>query len=419
MPSYYIWTIGCQMNKAESDRLGSLLEQRGYRPVAAPESADLVVLNTCVVRQSAEDRVTNKLHLLRRLKASRPGLCIAVTGCFVDSNEAALMKRYPHVDYFFKAGEIPEWLEMAQTGDQLPEHAPVSVYVPIMQGCNNFCSYCIVPYRRGRERSRPLREISDEVRALVSRGAREIILLGQNVDSYGSDLAEGTDLAELLDELNSIDGLLRLRFLTNHPKDMSQKLIERVARLDKVCEHINLPVQAGDNAILEAMRRNYSVEHYCSLVERIRSAVPDVALTTDLIVGFPGEGEAQFLNSYRLIEKLRFDAVHVACYSPRKGTLAERQMQDDVPADEKKRRLTLIEELQEKIVTEINERLMGRGVEVLVDARIGGKWRGRTRSDKLVFFNAPGDYLGRLVSVRIERTGPWSLQGSLLGAADK
>ena len=287
MPQYHIWTIGCQMNKAESERLGSFFEQRGYRATATTEEADVIVLNGCVVRQSAENRIINKLHALKSLKMGRPSLTLALTGCLVNSDIEQLEKKFPHVDYFFKPGDYPQWLEKAEWTHALPQHPSPSVYVPIIQGCNNFCSYCIVPYRRGRERSRPLAEITSEVRELVRRGAREVTLLGQNVDSYGHDLPDKPDLADLLDELSTIAGFTRLRFLTNHPKDMSTKLIETVAHLDKVCRQINLPVQSGNNDILKAMRRGYTAEHYRQLIAELRSNIPDIALSTDVIVGFP------------------------------------------------------------------------------------------------------------------------------------
>jgi len=410
--SYHIWTIGCQMNKAESERLGSLLEQRGYRSTTEPEKADLIILNTCVVRESAENRVINKLHLLRRLKQRRPELQIAVTGCFVSPDQTALMKTFPYIDFFFMAGELPPWLHKINAADLIPQISPVIVYIPITQGCNNFCTYCIVPYRRGRERSRPLTEITAEAQELVRRGAKEIILLGQNVDSYGHDLPDKPDLADLLLDLSEIDDLVRLRFLTSHPKDMKQKLIHTIASLDKVCEHINLPVQAGDDTILSAMNRGYDTARYRRLVAEIRESIPHIALSTDLIVGFPGESDEQFRHSVDLLSEIRYDTVHVACYSPRAGTIAAK-MPDDVPASEKNRRLHVIEELQEDIVTDINNRLLGRTVDVLVEGKIRGKWRGRTRSDKLVFFEAPGDYRGLLVDIKIDKTGPWSLHGIL------
>jgi tRNA-2-methylthio-N6-dimethylallyladenosine synthase len=411
MPHYHIWTIGCQMNKAESERLGSLLEERGYQSIAEPEDADIVIVNSCVVRESAESRVTNKLHTLRHLKKQHPQMTIAVTGCFVDSDETALKKAYPHVDYFFKAGDLPQWIDDIRPRELLPERPPVSVYVPIMQGCNNFCSYCIVPFRRGKERSRPVAEISTEAAELVGRGAREIVLVGQNVDSYGQDLAEKPDLADLLGTLQEIDGLFRLRFLTNHPKDMSHKLIEQVGRLPKVCPHLNLPVQAGDDATLELMKRGYTVDRYRGLIADIRRTVPNIALSTDIIVGFPSETVKQFQHTVDLLQEIRFDAVHVACYSTRSGTFAARHFTDDVPPTEKSRRLGVVERLQEKIATEINDELLGQTVEVLVEGRTKGKWHGRTRSDKLVFFHAPGDYVGQLTRVNIDRASPWSLQG--------
>ncbi|MDD5039401.1 MAG: MiaB/RimO family radical SAM methylthiotransferase [Dehalococcoidales bacterium] len=413
MPKYYIWTIGCQMNKAESERLGSVFEQRGYQSTAIPDEADIIVLNSCVVRQSAENRVINKLKALEPLKRLHPGLTLAVTGCLVNSDTEQLKKKFPSVDYFFKPGDYPQWLEKAIGWPALPQSPPPSFYIPIIQGCNNFCSYCIVPYRRGRERSRTATEIISEVKELVHRGVKEVTLLGQNVDSYGHDLPEKSDLADLLDGLNGIDGLARIRFLTNHPKDMSTKLIEAVARLDKVCEQICLPLQSGSNESLKAMRRGYTTEHYLQLIAEIRGKIPGIALSTDIIVGFPSESVQQFEETVSLLSELKFDTVHVACYSPRAGTIAARELKDNIPPSEKKRRLNIIEQLQEGIATEINARLLGKTVEILVEGKKESKWQGRTRTDKLLFFSGKGDYQGQLVNVRIEKTGPWSLQGKI------
>ena len=413
MPQYYIWTTGCQMNKAESERLGSFFEQRGYQATATAEQADIIVLNGCVVRQSAENRLINKLTAFKSRKGLRPNLTLAVTGCFVNSNIEQLKRDFPQVDYFFKPGDYPQWLEKTECTQALPQHPPPSVYVPIIQGCDNFCSYCIVPYRRGRERSRPVAEITSEVKELVSRGAKEVTLLGQNVDSYGHDLPDKPDLADLLNELNTIDGLARLRFLTNHPKDMSTKLIEAVAYLDKVCEQISLPVQSGNNDILNAMRRDYTVGHYRRLSAEIRRKIPEVALSTDVIVGFPSESKEQFQQTFNLLSELRFDTVHIAAYSPRPGTIAARELEDNIPVPEKQKRLNMIEQLQENIATEINTRLMDKTVEVLVEGKQKGKWQGRTRSSKRVFFSDDGDCLGQLVNIRIEKTSPWSLQGKV------
>jgi tRNA-2-methylthio-N6-dimethylallyladenosine synthase len=411
MAKYHIWTIGCQMNKAESASLGSYFEELGYQITDSAAEADLIVLNSCVVRQHAEDRVVNKLHALKALKQAKPKLTLAVTGCLVNADTARLKERFPQVDHFFKPGERPGWLEGEGWGKILPQNPAPCSYVPIIQGCDNFCAYCIVPYRRGREKSRPLPEIVSEVRELVGRGAREVTLLGQNVDSYGHDLPGKPDLADLLVELNPIEGLWRIRFLTNHPKDMSPHLIKAIAELDRVCEQVNLAVQAGSNEILKAMKRGYTIEQYRQLIADIRDKIPEIALSTDVIVGFPGETGEQFRQTAELLSELKFDTVHVAAYSPRPGTFAARNLADDVPAAEKKQRLNEVESLQEKIATEINARLQNKVVEVLVEAKSKDKWQSRTRSGKLVFFSDDTDRMGQLVKVRIDRTGPWSLQG--------
>jgi tRNA-2-methylthio-N6-dimethylallyladenosine synthase len=413
MPNYHIWTIGCQMNRAESERLGSLFEHLGYHIADTTDDADVIVLNSCVVREHAENRVVNKIRALQPFAWTHPDVTIAVTGCLVNSDTSHLKKEFPHVSHFFKPGDYPPWLEKPAAMVTLPPNPSPSAYVPIIQGCNNFCAYCIVPYRRGREASRPLPEIVGEVRELVRRGAKEVTLLGQNVDSYGHDLPDKPDLASLLDELNAIDGLARIRFLTNHPKDMSDKLIGAIGGLKKVCENISLPVQSGSNDILKLMRRGYTAEQYRQLVKKTRDAIPGVSLSTDVIVGFPSETEAQFRETADLLSELRFDTVHVAAYSPRSGTIAARELEDDIPPIVKKERLDIIEQLQEKIAAEINERLLGETVEVLVETRVKGKWQGRTRTGKLVFFSDSRDYPGKLVNIRIEKTSPWSLQGTV------
>ena len=413
MPKYHIWTIGCQMNKAESERLGSHLEGIGHQAAANAEEADLIVLNSCVVRQSAENRVISKLKSLKALKEANAGLTIAVTGCMVNSEATHLKARFPHVDWFFEAGGQPPFLEAPDSEDILPRYPQPSTFVPIMQGCDNHCAYCIVPHRRGRERSRPAAEIIDETRELVRRGVKEVTLLGQNVDSYGHNLPEKPDLADLLGELNAIDGLARIRFLTNHPKDMSPRLIETVARLDKVCEQICLPVQSGDDAILRLMNRGYDAEHYRRLVADIRDQIPHLGLSTDVIVGFPSESEQQFQRTARLLSELRFDTVHVAAYSPRPGTPAAKTFADDIPPAEKKERRQYIERLQGEIAGEINSALTGKTVEVLAEKREKGKWQGRTRTGKLVYIHSDNDCRGQLVMTKIEKTSPWWLQGGV------
>ena len=426
MARYFVWTIGCQMNKAESQRIAGYLDSAGYQAATSFSDADLVVLNTCVVRQSAENKVLGTLGLLQGLKNEHPNLQILVTGCLVNSNTQELKRRFPHVDLLFKPGDYPELIAWGQKQGMPVEQrllryprndagiapSPCAL-IPVIQGCDNFCSYCIVPYRRGREVSRPLEEIVCDVEELARQGIKEVTLLGQNVDSYGHDLPEHPDLADLLNELNSINDLVRIRFLTNHPKDISLKLIGAVASLNKVCEHLELPVQAGDNDILKAMRRGYTVERYRELVHTIRRKIPQISLSTDIIVGFPGETEEQFEHSLSLLKEIRFDVIHVAAYSPRHGTIAWREYQDNIPVEVKKERLNKIEELQAAVASEINSQLQGRQVEVLVEGRKKEKWFGRTRSNKLVFFEDAGDWLGQLAIIQIEKTSPWSLRGEV------
>jgi tRNA-2-methylthio-N6-dimethylallyladenosine synthase len=408
---YYIWTIGCQMNQAESDRLAVYLDNTAYQSTSEVEKADLIILNSCVVRQSAENRVINKLHALKTLKTRNPQLTIALTGCLVGNDNDHLSKKFPFIDHLFTAGEFPVWLGEYNPEKVLRTESQITTCVPIMQGCNNFCTYCIVPYRRGRERSREPENLVCEIGRLVKSGTKEVTLLGQNVDSYGSDLAGQPDLAELLERLRAIEGLVRIRFLTNHPKDMKPRLIEAVAQISQVCKQINLPVQAGDDEILKAMHRGYTVEQYRSLVGEIRAKIPNVALSTDVIVGFPGETDKQFQNTYDLLAELRFDMVHVAAYSPRPGTVAARTLEDSVSPEIKKSRLDGIEDLQSNIAGEINRQLLDKTVEILVEGVKKDRWFGRTGSDKLVFFNARENYTGKLVNIKITRTSPWSLTG--------
>jgi tRNA-2-methylthio-N6-dimethylallyladenosine synthase len=424
--NYYLWTIGCQMNFADSRRAAEELNRLGYREVPRPQDADLILLNTCVVRQSAEDRVVGRLTSLAGLKRRKPEIKLALMGCFVHEIPA-LQHRYPWVDAFIKPSDIPAIIELAQQHPSQLSHPephtpypipnikyPVSAGVPISQGCDHLCTYCIVRLRRGPEISRPMDEIVAEVRDLAACGVKEVTLLGQNVDSYGHDLPARSDLASLLEAVHEVNGLARIRFLTSHPADMTQRLIETAARLPKVCEHMEIPVQSGDDTVLRRMGRGYTAAEFRDLVARTRAAMPTVGLATDVIVGFPGETEAQYAATYRLLEELRFDMVHVAAYSPRPGTPSAR-LPDDVPPEEKERRRKAVDDLQECIVGEINARLLGQSVEVLVEERHKGKWRGRTRTNKLVFFDiGDEDWTGELAQVRITRTGPWSMQGEVI-----
>ncbi len=427
MNRYYLWTIGCQMNDADSWRIAKGLQNLGYAATHRPEEADVIVLNTCVVRQSAEDKVYGRLSSLKPIKQKRPEAVLALMGCAVEEDTSSLQQRFPYVDLFVRPSDTESLIDFVARHNGPTEHQqpatgnqqlvcstlhPVSCYVPVMHGCDHLCTYCIVRLRRGRQRSRRPAEIVDEIQCLVERGAREVTLLGQNVDAYGHDLPSQATLADLLKTVHKMDGLWRIRFLTSHPADMADELVEAVAHLPKVCEHMEIPVQSGDDKILKRMLRRYTIAQYRELVAKIRERIPHVALATDVIVGFPSETEKQFMNTYDLLREMRFDVVHAAAYSPRPGTAANR-LPDDVPPQEKERRRKAVEELQEQIAGEINARLLRQTVEVLVEEKHKGKWRGRTRTNKLVFFEDEGDWRGKLAQVRITWTGPWSMQGAM------
>ena len=423
MNSYYLWTIGCQMNTADSDRLGAALEQLGVQQVEKAADADVIVLNSCVVRQGAEDKVVSNLAWMAPLKKEQPERIVALMGCMVGPKSDELAKRFPYVDVFMRPQQFEPLLEIVGErlgvdwegciGPLAPNRPDISCHVPIIHGCDLMCTFCIIPYRRGRQVSRPVEEVALEVETLAARGVKEVTLLGQTVDAYGYDLPGQPNLVDLFTRLDRVEGIERIRFLTSHPKFMTQDIIQAVADVPKVCEHINLPVQAGDDGILDEMRRQYSRADYIKLIGRIRDTMPDVALNTDIIVGFPGETEEQFQQTMDLLAELRFDKVHCAAYSPRPGTIASRTMDDAVPEDEKTTRRQRIDQQQEEIQTEINAKLVGTYVDVLVEGRRKGKWQGRTRSHKLVFFEDEAYHLGNLVQVKIERSSPWSLSGTL------
>jgi tRNA-2-methylthio-N6-dimethylallyladenosine synthase len=434
---YHIWTAGCQMNVADSQRIASALERLGYRSTGSAEDADVIVLNTCVVRQSAEDKAHGRLSSLRPLKEENPELVINLMGCMVGvKGSEKLEKTYPYVDVFSPPSDPQPLLdflstleaqEMSQAETKnrfafmdgellLPVHERgnlVSAYVPVVYGCSHACSFCVIPFRRGVEQSRSIGTITQEVRSLVDQGVREVTLLGQIVDRYGMDIEGGPKLSDLLKVLHEIDDLKRIRFLTSHPNWMTDELLETVAELPKVCEHIEVPVQAGDDAVLAAMKRGYTVDAYRRLVERIRAIVPGVSIATDIIVGFPGESDDQFQRTYDLLQELRLDVAHLARYSPRPQTVSARKMNDSIPEAEKMHRFRLLEELQAGIAAEINAQFQEKVVEVLVEEHHKGRWKGRTRTNKLIFFEAPDDLRGQLVNVLVKWTGPWSMIGTL------
>ncbi|MCA9905481.1 MAG: tRNA (N6-isopentenyl adenosine(37)-C2)-methylthiotransferase MiaB, partial [Anaerolineae bacterium] len=427
---YHIWTLGCQMNTADSQLLASEMEKLGYHAAEDPEQADIYVVNTCVVRQSAEDKAFGRLELLNAIKREQPEKVIGVMGCLVGVRDPVqLRKRLPYVDVFMAPSEpkpmidfltgrmnenevlaldnaIREQRDRMQDGELIlplyEQQNLVSAHVPGVYGCSHACTFCIIPFRRGVERSRSVGEIVAHVRSLARQGVKEITLLGQIVDRYGKDISDGPDLADLLRIVHDIaeeTGVERIRFLTSHPNWMTDKLLDTVAKLPRVMPHIEVPIQAGDDSVLENMKRGYTTEQYRRLIERIRARIPEVAIHTDIIVGFPGETHEQFMRTHAILEELKLDKVHLARYSPRPNTVSERRMDDDVPEEDKKQRLALLEQLQARVVADINSRYLGETVQVLVEEQHKGKWRGRTPQNKLVFFEDDANWMGKLADV--------------------
>ena len=425
------------MNVADSRRVASALEGLDFQPTPRAEDADVIVLNTCVVRQSAEDSAVGRINSLKNIKRNRPDAVINVMGCLVGiKGTKDLEEQFPHVDVFSPPSdpgplmayltqeETKAWQQEATSrrfafmdGElTLPEADQqhlVSAFIPVVLGCSHACTYCIIPYRRGIERSRPVQDVVNEIRSLVSQGIKEVTLLGQIVDRYGLDLQEKTSLPELLNLVHDIDGLERIRFLTSHPNWFTSELMDTVASLPKLMPHVEVPHQAGDDQVLKNMKREYTIDQYHRLIGEIRDRIPGVSIATDVIVGFPGETEEQFQNSYDVLRDLKLDVVHIARYSARPGTVASRKMEDAVPDDEKWRRFRLIEELQEEIAGEINLKYLGEIVEVLFEGKNKDRWRGRTPTNKLVFVESGHDLLGEVKTVTITWTGPWSMQASL------
>jgi len=424
------------MNVADSSRLSRALESLGLTATADASEADLIILNTCVVRQSAEDRALGRLNSLRPLKQTNPGLMIGLMGCLIGIHgNQALEKRFPWVDVFAGPSDPEPFLRALEDrfehesseawrnkvdevlddefGLSLTEAHAVSENLPIVLGCSHACAYCVIPGKRGKERSRVPERILQEASSLVAGGARELVLLGQIVDRYGLDLETGYHLPHLLESLSEIPDLVRLRFLTSHPNWMNSELIEAVAALPKVMPHIEVPLQAGNDDILSMMRRGYTNSQYRDLVAQIRESIPGVSIGTDIIVGFPGESEAAFMDTYNTLADLKLDVAHLARYSPRPGTYSARYLPDDVPAEEKMRRFRALEDLQKEVVGEINADYLGKSIPVLFEGKSRNRWRGRTPTNRLVFVETDQDLLGQEKDVHITWTGPWSLLGEI------
>jgi len=415
-PRVHLWHIGCQMNEADRERLGEQLAEIGCVPEVALEDADLAIIISCAVRQNAEQKVYGRFGELVRWKAARPGRAIALTGCMGVEHGSALLERLPGLDYLFDVREPDGFLARLQAlwaGDldgplPVPASDRLSAYVPVIGGCNEMCSYCIVPFVRGRETSRPVGAVVEDVARLVARGVREVTLLGQNVNSY-RDPDSGAGLPELMAAVDAVPGLWRQRFLTSHPRNASPALFEAIRDLPTACEHLHLPVQAGDDALLRRMRRLYSVADYRAIVERAREAVPGLALSTDVIVGFCGETDAELEGTERLMREVRFDVVHLQAYSPRPGTAAARRA-DDLPVEEKKRRLNRLLALQREIALERNLALTGTEVEVLVEGVAeDGRPFGRSRANRVTWLPQGSAVAGDLVRATVLSGTAWQL----------
>jgi tRNA-2-methylthio-N6-dimethylallyladenosine synthase len=424
------------MNKSDSEKYAGIFESLGFESAESLEFADVILINTCSVRERAEEKVIGKLGELKKLKNKKPNILIGIVGCMAQRVKDNFIKQFPHVDFIlgsYSFSKLPQALKNLSLGirpqiyvsdEPIPEDIPWNMikreshfqaWIPIIYGCNNFCTYCIVPYLRGRERSRPKESIIEEVKTLAEKGVVEITLLGQNVDSYGKDLGN-VDLADLLEELNKINGIKRIRFLTNHPRDMSLKLINTVARLEKVCPHFHIPLQAGSDRILQKMGRGYTFKEYYNLIMKIREIIPHASFSTDIIVGFPGEEEEDFEKTKRAIEEIKFDTVNIAIYSKRPGTVAEK-FDDPVPYEKKKEWFNELENIQRKIILEKNEKLLGREEIILaeeVNPKNEEEISGRTQNYRIVFFKGSKNDIGKFFIVKITKAGLWSLKGEII-----
>ncbi|SFT33167.1 tRNA-2-methylthio-N6-dimethylallyladenosine synthase [Selenomonas sp. GACV-9] len=432
MKKAFIGVYGCQMNISDAERMEGQLKTIGYERVEEMEGADLILLNTCCVRETAEDKVYGKIGEIKHLKRANPELIFGITGCMAQKESDGLIKRAPHIDFVLGTNKVHELTHVVQEIErerghivdtqlgetELPDDVPVarggkfSAWVPIMYGCNNFCTYCIVPYVRGRERSRLPEDVVQEVREAVAQGYKEVTLLGQNVNSYGKDHKQA-DFADLLKMVDEVPGIERVRFMTSHPKDLSDKVIAVIRDGEHICEHIHLPVQYGSNKLLKAMNRVYTVESYKDLVRRIRQEIPNASLTTDLIVGFPGETEEDFAEMLAFLKEIRYDSAYTFIYSKRSGTPAA-TMENQVDDKVKHQRLEQLMALQNEISLEINQGLQDKVLEVMVEGpskNDADTWTGRTRTNKIVLFAHGDEQEGDFINVKITQPQTWVLKG--------
>jgi tRNA-2-methylthio-N6-dimethylallyladenosine synthase len=418
---FHLWVSGCQMNVSDADYLAQGLGAAGFQAVDDLDEADLAILVTCCVRQNAEQKAYGRFRELKGWKQARPGRAIAMTGCMANKEKDRLYERLPDLDYRFDMRQYEAFIEdlhgeyetdPAQTGGAVLQHG-LTAYVPVIFGCNEVCSFCIVPFVRGTERSRPLEDVVDDVRRFADQGVREVTLLGQTVNSY-RDERTGARLATLLEAVGQVPGIWRVRFLTSHPRHLHDDLLFAIRDLPRVCEHLHLPFQSGDDVILKQMRRRYTRDEYRASIAHARSVVPDLSVSTDVIVGYPGETEEQFQRTLTLLEEIKFDVVHIQGFSPRPRTTAARQA-DDITPLEKKRRINVLLDAQRRIAEEANRRWINRTVEVLVERAQAGEISGRTRQNKVVIGSAPlGAEVGTVRLVRIEQATAWQLRGQLV-----
>lgn len=436
--TYFIETYGCQMNEHDSEKISWILQNMNYRETNSIEKADLIIFNTCLIRENAELKVYGKIGALKQLKRENPNLMIAICGCMMQREEVRniITSKHKHVDIIFGTHNIHRLPQLInnhlQTGktivDIVEENKEITedidanraysykAYINIMYGCNNFCTYCVVPYTRGREMSREPKNIINEIKELAITGCKEITLLGQNVNSYGKTLEYDYSFAELLSEINEIDGIKRIRFMTSHPKDLSNDLIDSYATLDKLSGHLHLPVQSGSNKVLKEMNRKYTREDYLSIVYRLKELVPDIAITTDFIVGFPGETEEDFNYTLDLINEVKFDSAYTFLYSIREGTLAAK-MENQIDYKVKHDRFKRLSDALNEISLDINQKLIGKTVEVLVEdisKNNPNVLTGRTNTSKLVHFKGNKELIGSLVNIKIEDAKTFSLEGNLV-----
>jgi len=422
------------MNLNDTEAMMGVLSDAGYGIASSEEETDAVIVNTCAVRGKSEDKLYGKLGQLKALKKRKGNLLVGVCGCVAEKNATELLthkevdfvfgtRAITRVDKLLKRAELGErFIEMGDFIDELDSDTPRvrtsshHAWITIIFGCDKFCSYCIVPYTRGREKSRNMNDILSEARGLVAKGYKEITYLGQNVDSYGKDLKDGSSLAELIRETTKIDGIERIWFLTSYPRDFSDELIDVIASSDKISRSIHLPVQSGSNRILKAMNRGYTREYYLDLIDRVKSGISNATLSTDLIIGFPGETEEEYEETVSLVKRVRFDRINLAMYSPREGTLSARKMADDVPQEVKTRRLNDLLALQKHINREENEKYLDRIIDVIGEGKIkgNGKIYGRTMNNKIVIYEAQPELIGKSVKIRIERVSAGPLYGVLV-----